>query len=75
MCIYIGGEDFYWLRSFNAESNEIAVGEKKMSLWAPGPLCVPSWAPMGPYGPGPSGGCMIADCIYSEYIPTMYILS
>ena len=25
--IYICGEDLYWLRSFNAESNESDVGE------------------------------------------------
>ena len=30
ICMYICtcGEDFYWLRGFNAESNENAVGEQ-----------------------------------------------
>ena len=57
ICICRCGEDFYWLRRFNAEINESAVGEKQKKNVRVGP-----WAlvralvgPLCPYGPGPYG--------------------
>ena len=58
MYIYICGEDFYWLMSVNAESNESAVGDKikendPCGLLGPcaGPHGPPLWP--GPLSAGP----------------------
>ena len=53
--IYVCGEDFYWLMSFNAESNESGVGKQIKQIVRVGPWALVRvlMAPPGPLWAGP----------------------
>ena len=71
--IYTCGEDCYWLRSFNTESNESAVGETKQNvLVGPWAFVRALMGPPGPLWAGPLSHSSLPESIL--YFTKTYLL-